>query len=320
MANDKTRLGYACAIAAQVAWGLFPIYVDPLKGYDAIAFVAHRIIWSFALLFCICCLARLLRSSRFVSFTEIKAGLSNRATLLTCVIASLLIFTNWIGFVWAVLHDHKIDASLGYYICPQVVVLLGVIFFGERLKRLQWIGFGLTAFGVLYMVRSSASMPLLSLMVAFSFGIYALLKKRVRLSALAGLTLETGFLFVPAIIFLAYYSGCFQSVGLGSGVSESGVSQAVFTSDWRLNLLLIGCGLATVVPLALYATALKHIPLSTVGLLQFIGPTLQFLIGAFLFHEALDGSRLIGFFIVWAGVGIYLFAMRGTDSLRAHSD
>ncbi len=314
MGNDKTRLGYACAIAAQVAWGLFPIYVDLLKGYDAVAFVAHRIIWSLALLISVFALARIVRSPHLPSFSEIKAGLSNKKTLLICAVASLLILTNWIGFIWAVLHDHKLDASLGYYICPQVVVLLGVVFLGERLKGLQWIGFALTACGVLYMVRSSASMPLVSLAVAFSFGFYALLKKRVQLSALSGLTFETGFLFLPGIGFLAYHCGYLQSFGLGSGVSDGGVMPAIFTHDWRLNLLLVGSGIATVVPLALYATALKHIPLSTVGLLQFIGPTIQFLIGAYMFQEPLDRSRLIGFLIVWAGVGIYLASVRSTRS------
>jgi len=310
MANDKTRLGFACAIAAQVLWGLFPIYVDLLRGYDAIAFVSHRIIWSFILLIGIYGLGRLLRSSWLPSLSEIREGFSHWTTLLVCLIASLLILANWTGFIWAVLHDHKIDASLGYYICPQVVVLLGVIFLGERLKRLQWIGFSLTAFGVFYMVRSSASLPMLSLLVAFSFGIYGLLKKRVQLTALSGLTLETGFLFVPGICFLAYHCGYLQIAGLGAGISESEAVPAIFTQDWRLNLLLIGSGVATVVPLALYATALKHIPLSTVGLLQFIGPSIQFFIGAVLFHEPLDRSRLIGFVIVWAGVVIYLVSLR----------
>ena len=258
MANDKTQLGYACAIAAQVSWGLFPIYVDPLKDYNATAIVAHRIIWSFVLLFCIFGFAGLLRSSRFVSLSEIRAGLSHPVTLLVCLVASLLILANWLGFIWAVVHEHKVDASLGYYICPQVVVLLGVIFLGERLKPMQWIGFALTSAGVLYMVRSGASVPLLSLLVAFSFGTYALLKKRVRISPLGGLTFETGFLFLPAICFMAYHCGYLQIAGLGSGVTEA--TPGVFTPDWRLNLLLIGSGVATVVPLALYACLLYTSP------------------------------------------------------------
>lgn len=312
MGNKNIRLGYASAIAAQVFWGLFPIYVDLLKGYDAVAFVAHRIIWSFVLLISLFALARFVRSPHLPSFSEIRSGLSSRKTLLICLVASLLILTNWIGFIWAVLHDHKLDASLGYYICPQVVVLLGVIFLGERLRGLQWVGFALTAIGVIYMVRSSASMPSISLAIAFSFGFYALLKKRVQLSALTGLTFETGFLLVPAIFFLAYQCGYLESMGIGSASAEGEIHPSVFTQDWRLNLLLLGSGVATIIPLALYATALKHIPLSTVGLLQFIGPTIQFLLGAFLFHEAFDRSRLIGFLIVWAGVGIYLLALRSS--------
>jgi len=319
MVNNKTRLGYACAIAAQVSWGLFPIYVDLLRDCSATAIVAHRITWSFVLLFGIYCFAGLFRSSRYVSFSEIRAGLSRPITMLICLVASLLILTNWLGFVWAVVHDHKIDASLGYYICPQVVVLLGVIFLGERLSGMQWVGFALTSAGVLYMVRSSASMPLLSLMVAFSFGIYALLKKRVRLTALSGVTFETGFLFLPAICFMAYHCGYLRIAGLGSSAIGAAATPTIFTADWRLNLLLVGTGAATVAPLALYAVALKHIPLSTVGLLQFIGPTIQFLIGLFVFQEPFDRSRLLGFVIVWAGVAIYLAAIRSKGRIRASS-
>jgi len=309
MGNDKTRFGFGCAIAAQVLWGLFPIYVDLLKGYDAVAFVGHRIIWSFVLLLAVYGAARLIGSAGLPSLSELSVGLKSWKTLAICFVSALLILTNWTGFIWAVLHDHKLDASLGYYICPQVVVLLGVIFQGEKLARAQWIGFALTAVGVLYMVGSSASMPSLSLAVAFSFGFYALLKKRVQLTALSGLTFETGFLFVPAILFFAFNCDWLPNIESTAG-TESSVTPAIFTPSWQLNLLLIGSGIATVVPLAMYATALKHIPLSVVGLLQFIGPTIQFLIGAFLYQEPLDRSRLVGFLIVWTGVIIYLASLR----------
>ena len=319
MGNDKIRFGFGCAIAAQVAWGLFPIYIHFLKSHDALAVVAHRIYWSFVLLISLLGVARFVRSQHLPSLNEIQAGLKSPRTLVTCFFAALLIVTNWIGFIWAVLHDHKVDASLGYYICPQLVVILGVIFQRERLARIQWVGFALTSLGVLYMVRSSASMPLVSLTVAFSFGFYALLKKRISLSALDGLTLESGFLFVPAIIYLSFYCDFLPSAELAaSGQPSDGPT--VFTRSWQLNALLVGCGVATVVPLAMYATALKHIPLSTVGLLQFIGPTIQFFIGTFVYHEQFDRSRLIGFVIVWAGVGIYLASMRSSTSRSTSAD
>ena len=313
MGNDKIRFGFGCAIGAQVAWGLFPIYVHFLKSHDDLAVVAHRILWSFVLLISLLWVARFVRSQHLPSLEEIRAGLKNRRTMVTCFFAALLIVTNWIVFIWAVLHEHKVDASLGYYICPQLVVILGVIFQRERLARIQWVGFALTSLGVLYMVRSSASMPLVSLTVAFAFGFYALLKKRVSLSALGGLTFESGFLFVPALIYLAFFCDFLPSSELAASAQPDGPT--VFTRSWQLNVLLVGCGVATVVPLAMYATALKHIPLSTVGLLQFIGPTIQFLIGTFVYHETFDRSRLVGFVIVFAGVGIYLASMRSAFSV-----
>lgn len=311
MGNEKIRFGFACAIAAQVAWGLFPIYVHFLKGYDAFALVAHRIFWSFILLISLFGLARFVRSQYLPSLSEIRSGLRNRRTIVACVFAALLILTNWVGFIWAVLHEHKVDASLGYYICPQVVVILGVIFQGERLARIQWIGFALTSIGVLYMVRSSASAPLISLTVAFSFGFYALLKKRIQLSPLSGLTFETGILFLPAVLLFAFYCDFLPNPELAASLDSS--TPTVFTRNWQLNALLFGCGFATVVPLAMYATALKHIPLSTVGLLQFIGPTIQFLLGTFVYDEPFDSSRLVGFLIVWTGVAIYLASLRSTS-------
>ena len=301
MANKEIRIGLFCAVAAQVLWGLFPIYVHFLEGYDSRALVAHRISWSFALLVSLMLIARFVRIGFLPSLNEIKCGLKAPGTFWSSVFAALLILTNWLIFIWAVLHNHKVDASMGYYICPQVVVILGVIFQGERLARIQWIGFALTALGVLYMVKSTVSMPAISLTLALSFGFYGLLKKRTQLSALNGLSLETGILLLAALLFLGFFCDFMPEATVAATDNPT-----VFTGSWRLNLLLIGCGLATVLPLAMYAQALKYIPLSTVGLLQFIGPTIQFLIGTRVYHEDLDRSRLLGCLIVWAGIGIYL--------------
>jgi len=210
--------------------------------------------------------------------------------------ATILIAINWLTFVWAVNNDHALDASLGYYICPQLVVLLGVVFLRERLTPLQWTAVALATFGVSIMTWSAQSQIWIALGVAFAFGFYALLKKKIQLSAVEGLTLETGFMLLPAVALLVFR------------FAISGAT--IIPSSIPLALALLCCGVLTVAPLLLYATALKHIKLSTVGLLQFIGPTIQFFLGVFAFGEPVDGTRLIGFVFVWIGVSVYLFALQ----------
>ena len=197
------------------------------------------------------------------------------------------------------MNAHKIDASLGYYLCPQVVVLLGVLLIGERLNRLQWSAMVVVSAGVAYMFVTASGKPWISVAIAFSFGFYALIKKRIQLSALVGLTLETGVLLIPAIAILIWLWNSGEPV--------------IASSFWR-NLLLVGTGVATITPLALYAAALKHITLSTMGLLQFIGPTIQFFLGTLYFGENFDVKRMIGFTICWVGVGLFLSALRKPHS------
>jgi len=312
MTDQNRKLGYVCAIGAQVLWGVFPIYFHLLRSVDALELVAHRSIWSFVILLGVFTLAKFIRHRAWPRLDELKAVVSDRKLFFTLCLAAVLIAINWIVFVWSVNHDHKVDASLGYYICPQVLVLLGVLFLGERLKPLQWCAVGLAALGVGYMVRSSASMPSVSIALALSFGFYALIKKNVKAPALSGLTIETGFLTIPALIFLAGICGYYE---LPEFVGSKG-GGSVFTNNALVNVLLIGSGLTTIVPLALYATAVKHLPLSTIGLLQFVGPTIQFCIGIFLFSEKFDRSRLIGFVFVWIGVGIFLFTLRAAKQLK----
>lgn len=304
--TQNPKLGYACAIFAQVIWGLFPIYVDQLKCYDAFGFVAHRAIWSFLSLLALFWVAKFFRNPSLPQMSELTNSIRDSKIWVVASIAAILIATNWVGFVWAAINDHKLDASLGYYICPQVVVLLGVLCLGEKLKTIQWIAVALAACGVGYMVNSKASMPLLALMIAFSFGFYVLAKKKTKLSALGGLTFETGFLMIPAALYLGWQCGFLGLETLGDS------KLALFTDSWKMNLLLLCSGMVTVLPLALYATAVKHIPLTTIGLLQFIGPTIQFLLGLFVYQEEFDESRFYGFLVVWAGVALYLFSLRTT--------
>ena len=290
------RWGVFCVVAAQVLWGFFPVYFHFLRKVDAVELVAHRAIWSFFWLIVLALVWRVLKA-RFDSPTleEIRSVFKSPRLLGYLAIAAVLMAINWLTFVWAVNNDHKIDASLGYYICPQVIVVLGVVFLGERLSSIQWLAFALAAVGVLWIAQSGVSVPWVGLTVALAFSFYALIKKIVPVSSFVGLTFEMGLLLLPAIGFLLY-----RGWPLGD---------TVIGEPWWFNLLLVGIGAATIAPLVFYAAAVKHIPLSTVGLLQFIGPTIQFLIGTFVFHEPFDTSRLIGFAFVWVGVALFMFTV-----------
>ena len=287
----------ATAIGAQFLWGVFPAYIKLFQDViDPLDLVAHRALWSFLVLIVwITIFSRRSRPAMENQASLSKRLLGNSATIRMSLFAAVMIAINWLMFVWAVSNDHAIDASLGYYICPQLVVLLGVVFLKERLSTLQWTAVALAAIGVITMAWSANSRIWIGLVVAIAFAVYALVKKKTHLSAAEGLTLETGFMLLPAVGFLLW-----RSFVAGA---------TVIPESTLLFGLLACCGLFTVAPLFLYAIAVKHLNLSTVGLLQFIGPTIQFFLGVFAFAEPVDSTRLLGFVLVWIGVSLYLFAL-----------
>lgn len=259
--------------------------------------VAHRAIWSFvSLAIWLLMISWMGSRKRNVAGSSLRQRLfSDYKTAATAALAAVMIVTNWLVFVWAVNNDHAIDASLGYYICPQLVVLLGVVFLRERLTPLQWTAVALATIGVSIMTLSGQSDVRIGLLVAIAFALYALVKKKTQLSAVEGLTLETMFMLLPAIAFLVWR------------FAVDGVT--IFPASISLTLMLLCCGLFTIAPLLLYAIAVKHIKLSTVGLLQFIGPTIQFFLGVFAFAEPVDSTRFYGFVFVWIGVSVFLFGL-----------
>ncbi len=259
--------------------------------------VAHRAVWSFAtLVLWLVLTSRHDSKDRKLGRSPLRQRLfSDPKTIGTALIATIMIGINWLTFVWAVNNDHALDASLGYYICPQLVVLLGVVFLRERLTPLQWTAVVLATIGVSIMTWSAESKIWIGLLVAVAFAFYALIKKKTRLSAVEGLTMETGFMLLPAIAFLIWR---FAIDGA-----------TVIPASIPLALALLCCGALTIAPLLLYAISVKHIKLSTVGLLQFIGPTIQFILGVFTFSEPVDATRFYGFVFVWVGVSVYLFAL-----------
>jgi len=287
------KLGFLCAIGAFLIWGFFPLYVKQFQGIiEPLDIVAHRIYWSFVLLAGWFAWKRMSRREPVVATEEV--GPSRTALVAAGAVAAALIAVNWLTYVWAVNNGRTLDASLGYYICPQVIVLLSVFVLGEKLSGLQWLAVGLATIGVLAMMLSAASTPWVGILLAFAFALYGLAKKKTSLSATGGLLLETGILVLPALGMVAW---------------RASHGSAIFGSSLWVNSLLVLSGVATVAPLWLYAIALKHLPFSTVGLLQFLGPTIQFLLGAFLFGEAFDRNRIVGFSFVWLGVAVFLVTL-----------
>ena len=275
--------GILYGIGAYVFWGFFPIYWKLLHHVPAIQLIGHRIIWSFLLLIVV-----ILFTKQWTDFRKTV----NAKVLRLYTLAALLIGVNWFLYVWAVNANFIVETSLGYFINPLLSVLMGVIFFKERLRFAQWIPVLLAAIGVTYLTFVYGRLPYIALSLALSFGLYGLVKKLSPLGSLYGLTIETGILFIPAFGYLIFMQVNNTSAFLNTGI----------TSD----LLMIGAGLVTTVPLLMFASAARSIPLWVVGLLQYIAPTLQFLIGVFVYKEPFSHNQLIGFGIVWAALLVFL--------------
>jgi chloramphenicol-sensitive protein RarD len=278
------KKGIVYATIAYVLWGIFPVYWKVLDVVPAVQLLGHRIIWSFLLLFSILLAARQVGDLR---------NRLNRRVLLVYSAAALLIAVNWLTYVWAIGAGYIVETSLGYYINPLLSVLLGVLFLHERLRPVQWLPIGLVAGGVLYLTFVYGAFPWIALTLAISFGLYGLVKKTAPLGALQGMTVETGLLFLPGMAYLLFV----QSTGQASFLH----------STLRTDLMLMGAGLVTVTPLLLFASAVKDIPLTMVGVLQYINPTISFLLGVLVYREPFDQNRMIGFSIVWAALLFYGF-------------
>jgi chloramphenicol-sensitive protein RarD len=274
--------GILYGIAAYTMWGLFPIYWKLLQHVPAIQLIGHRIGWSFFLLIFVVIVTR--------QWRDFRAALDVRI-LQIYFIAAILIGVNWLTYVWAVNAGFIVETSLGYFINPLLSVLLGVLFLHEKLRLLQWLPIALAAAGVGYLTFTYGRLPWIALLLAFTFGIYGLVKKIAPLGSLFGLTLETGILFLPAIFYLIFIE-----------VKDKG---AFLHSGFRSDLLMVGAGLVTTVPLLMFASSARRIPLSVVGILQYIAPTLQFLAGVLIYKESFDQSRIVGFSLVWLALIIF---------------
>lgn len=287
------KTGLLLAFGAYFIWGVFPIYWKWLKEVEALELLAHRIIWSFVFLALFLLVARKRR--------EFLLNLRNQKVIRTYFVAAMLIGLNWLVYVWAVNSGFIVETSLGYFINPLISVSLGVLFLRERLRPLQWLPVGLAALGVAYLTFVYGRLPWIALTLAFSFGLYGLVKKVAPLSSVYGLTLETGILFLPAVLYL--------------GTQEI-IGQAVFLhTSLATNLLLVGAGIVTTIPLLMFAAAAHRIPLTMIGLMQYLAPTLQFLLGVLVYKEPFSAAQAIGFGIVWAA--LVLFWVENRANARA---
>lgn len=274
--------GILMAIGAYVSWGLLPIYWKLLGHVPTPQLLSHRIAWSFATLILFLGLTRRMGSFRRSLGPSVWSSY---------IMASLLIGVNWFIYVWSVNEGYMVEASLGYFINPLLSVLLGVFFMRERLRPLQWAPLGLAAAGVIHLTFDYGRLPWIALTLAVTFSLYGLVKKKAPLGAFEGLTLETGLLLAPALVWLGWSehtgAGAFLHAGTGS------------------DLLLVGAGVVTTAPLVMFAAAAHRIPLSMIGILQYIAPTIQFLLGVFMYHEPFSRTQFTGFGMVWLAVLLF---------------
>lgn len=287
---SSERRGTLLGVAAYVMWGLFPIYWPLLEPGGALEVLAHRIVWS--LVFVLALVLLVGRRARDIPYDA-------RSMRLLCA-AAVLIGINWGVFIWAVNHGHVIESSLGYFINPLVSVGLGVIVLEEQLRRAQWVAVGIASTGVVVLAVDAGGFPWIALTLAFSFGIYGLVKKVVGVGPVEGLVIEAAALVPLALGYLIWLTVSGESTFTSHGPDHT--------------LLLMSGGAVTAVPLLLFAAAAAAVPLSQLGVLFYINPMMQFLIGVFVKHEPLGTGRLVGFVLVW--VALIVFTIETATSHR----
>jgi chloramphenicol-sensitive protein RarD len=275
--------GLAAAATAFLIWGLLPLYLKALQTVPVLQVTAHRLVWGCVFAFAWLALRK--------EVGQVRTALRNPTTRWRLCASAALISINWITYVWGIAVNRVVETSLGYFINPLVNVLLGVVILSERLNVVQWIAVAIAAAGVSYLTWSAGQLPWISLILAFSFGSYGLVRKLVQVDSLAGFGSET-LLLLP--IGIGYLLWCEWA---GAGVAgEAGPG---------LNLLLALGGPLTAIPLVLFAFGARRIPYSTVGLLQYIGPTIQLMLAVLVFHEPFSGPRVLGFILIWTALAIY---------------
>ncbi|GAA3950848.1 EamA family transporter RarD [Allohahella marinimesophila] len=276
-------IGIGSALLAFVMWGFLPLYLKLLGTLGSGEILAHRMVWS--LLF----LAGLLTALK--QWRWLKPTLKSPRLIVLSTVAALLLSANWITYIWAVNSGFIVNASLGYFINPLISVLLGFLFLQERMRPIQWLSVAIAACGVIYLTISLGELPWIALVLGFSFGFYGLLRKQSVLNSPNGLTLETMILCLPALAYLLWLEADGSGAFLHTSISQ--------------NLLMIGTGVITATPLLLFAHAAQRIPLATLGLVQYAAPSIQLLLGVFMYNEPFGGDRMIAFGLIWTALALY---------------
>jgi chloramphenicol-sensitive protein RarD len=275
--------GILAAVVTYSLWGVFPVYWKWLQAVPELEILGHRAIWALLV-------AAVLLTMR-KQWAWLRQATHSPRTLITFVSSALLLGCNWFTYIWAVNSGHIVDASLGYFVNPLVSVLLGVLFLGERLRSWQGMAIGLAAAGVILLTLAYGTFPWIGLALAGTFGLYGLLRKTAPLGSLEGLSLEMIILSLPALAYLAHLEA--------DGTASFGHAGVV------TSILLVLAGAVTAFPLLTFAYAARRVTLTTLGILQYIAPTLQFLLGVLVYREPFSVSRLIGFAVIWLALGVY---------------
>ncbi|WP_322803327.1 EamA family transporter RarD [Vibrio alfacsensis] len=283
--QQRAKQGVLLAIGAYTMWGVAPIYFKSIADVSPLEILSHRVIWSFFLL------AALLHFGR--RWRSVYSVIKDKTKVTYLLFSSVLIGANWLIFIWAVNTNHMLDASLGYYINPLINVLLGMVFLGERLRKLQWFAVTLAACGVLVQLFVFGSVPIVAIALAMSFGFYGLLRKKVSLDAQTGLFIETAVLLPAAFIYLLF-------------IANTPTSN-MLDNPWQLNSLLIAAGVITTLPLLCFTGAATRLKLSTLGFFQYIGPSLMFLLAVLIYGEPFSADKAITFAFIWGALAVFSF-------------
>jgi len=281
--DNSSRIGVLLGLTAYLIWGSFPVFFKALEGAAPLEIVCHRIFWSVVFLFILVACRRQLR--------QVGTTLKNRQVLLTLCGSTLLIATNWLVFIYAVQHGEVLQSSMGYFITPLLSILLGFIFLRERLNRWQMFSVLLALIGVLNLTLHHGQVPWIALILASSFGLYGLLRKVAQVEAMIGLTVETLLLGPFALAYIVYLTTQQDS--------------SFLTGTLRLDLLLPLSGVVTAIPLLLFVAAARRLQLATIGFLQYLTPSLHFILAVGLYNEPFSHGHLLSFLFIWTGLGIY---------------
>ena len=284
MDAKQTRVGVLLALAAYFIWGIAPAYFKLIYYVPADEILTHRVIWSFFFMVALISISR--------QWPQVKRLLKTPKKVFLLALSAVLVGGNWLLFIWAVNNHHMLEASLGYFINPLVNILLGMIFLGERFRRMQWLAVLLAACGVLVQLWTFGSLPIIALGLAFSFAFYGLLRKKIAVDAQTGMLFETLWLLPVAAIYLF-------------GIADSPTSH-MGQNSWSLNLLLMAAGVVTTIPLLCFTGAATRLRLSTLGFFQYIGPTLMFLLAVTFYGEVPGANKMVTFAFIWVALAIFV--------------